>query len=91
MKRNLPIVTAITTVDLPDGSSILSVVHEGIYIETANHSLLSEFQLREFGIIIDVGAQQMVIQGDGNTVVVPLELAGYMIRFKHRLPTHEEL
>ena len=45
VKRNLPIVSAITTVDLPDGSSILLVVHEGIYNETANHSLLSEFQL----------------------------------------------
>ena len=97
VKRNLPIVSAITTVDLPDGSSILLVVHEGIYNETAKHSLLSEFQLREFGIVIDStchrhgGAQQMVIQDDNNTVVVPLELAGCMIHFKHRLPTHEEL
>ena len=97
VKRNLPIVSGITTVDLPDGSSILLVVHEGIYNETAKHSLLSEFQLREFGIVIDStchrhgGAQQMVIQDDNNTVVVPLELAGCMIHFKHRLPTHEEL
>jgi hypothetical protein len=72
VKSNLPIVSAITTVDLPDGSSILLVVHEGIYNETADHSLLSEFQIREFGIIVDStchrhgGAQQMVIQDDGD-------------------------
>ena len=73
MKSNLPIVSAITTVDLPDGSSVSLVVHEGVYNETANHSLLSEFQIREFGIIIDStchrhgGAQQMVIQDDGDS------------------------
>jgi hypothetical protein len=48
VKRNLPIVSAITAVDLPDGSSILLTVHETIYIDTDNHTLLSEFQLREF-------------------------------------------
>ena len=37
-------------VDLPDGTSILLLIHEGIYNETANHSLLSEFQLREFEV-----------------------------------------
>jgi hypothetical protein len=29
MKRNFPIVSAITTFDLPIGSSVLLVVHEG--------------------------------------------------------------
>ena len=53
IKRNLPIVSAITALDLPDGQSILLVIHEGIYNETSNHTLLSEFQLREFGVIID--------------------------------------
>jgi hypothetical protein len=43
VKRNLPIVSAITAVDLPDGSSILLTVHEAIYNDTGNHTLLSEF------------------------------------------------
>jgi hypothetical protein len=47
VKRNLPIVSAITVVDLPDGISVLLIVHEAIYNDTANHSLLSEFQLRD--------------------------------------------
>jgi hypothetical protein len=57
----------------------------------ANHSLLSEFQLRDFGVKIDPichkhgGTQKMVIQD------VPKELAGCMIDLKYRLPTTEEV
>ena len=36
VERNLPIMSAITAVNLPDGTSILMVIHEGIYNETAN-------------------------------------------------------
>jgi hypothetical protein len=42
-KRNLPIVSAKTAIDLPSGQAILLVIHEGIYNETAAHSLLSDF------------------------------------------------
>jgi hypothetical protein len=53
VKRNLPIVSAITAVDLPDGISVILIVHEAIYNDTANNSPLSEFQLRDFGVKID--------------------------------------
>jgi hypothetical protein len=72
-KRNLPIVRAMAAIDLPSRESILLVIHEGIYNETAAHSLLSEFQLREFGINIDSichrhgGTQQMTINGDSDS------------------------
>jgi hypothetical protein len=33
----------------------------------------------------------MVIQDVGSSLVVPLELAGCMIHFEHRLPTTEEI
>jgi hypothetical protein len=52
VKLNLPIVSAITALDLPNGQSVLLLVHEGIYNETSNHSLLSEFQFSEFGIVM---------------------------------------
>jgi hypothetical protein len=58
---------------------------------------LSEFQLRDFGVKIDSirhkhrVTQKMVIQDDGRSLVVPLELAGSMIHFKYRLPTTEEI
>jgi hypothetical protein len=68
---------------------------KGIYNETSNHSLLSEFQLREFGIVIDSichghgGAQQMIVKdsNDSDILTIPLDLAGGMVHFKHRLPT----
>jgi hypothetical protein len=43
VKRNLPIVSAITAVDLPDGISVILIIYEAIYNNKANHSLLSEF------------------------------------------------
>jgi hypothetical protein len=49
VKWNLPIVSAITAVDLPDGISVILIVHEAIYNDTANNPLLSEFQLRGSG------------------------------------------
>jgi hypothetical protein len=99
IKRNLPIVSAITALDLPNGQSVLLLVHEGIYNETSNHSLLSEFQLREFGIVIDSichrhgGGQQMIIKdsNDSDILTIPLDLTGCMVHFKHRLPTIEDM
>jgi hypothetical protein len=76
---------------------VLIVVHEAIYNDTSSHSLLSEFQLRDFGVKIDSicykhgGTQKMEIQDAGSSHVVPLELVGCMIHFKHRLPTTEEI
>jgi hypothetical protein len=53
MKRDLPIVSAITALDLPDGTSIVLVVNENAYNDTENHYLLFGFQLKEFGIKIN--------------------------------------
>jgi hypothetical protein len=78
-----------TAVDLPDGISVILIVDEAIYNDTASHSLLSEFQLRDFGVEMDSichkhgGTQKMEIQDVGSSLVVPLELAGCMIFFKH--------
>jgi hypothetical protein len=97
VKRNIPIVSAITAVDFPSGISLILIVHEAIYNDTANHSLLSESQLRDFGVKIDSichkhgGTQKMEIQDVGSSLVMPLELAGCMIHFKHRLTNTEEI
>jgi hypothetical protein len=45
VKRNLPIVRAITAVDLPDRISVLLIVHEANYNDTANHSFLSDSEI----------------------------------------------
>jgi hypothetical protein len=97
VKRNLPILSATNAVDLPDGISVLLIFHEAIYNDTANHSLLSSFQLRYFGIKVDSiyhkhrETQKMMIQDVSNSLVIPLELAGCMIHMKHRLKTTEKV
>jgi hypothetical protein len=97
VKRNITIVSAITAVDLPDGISVILMVHEAIYNDTTNHSLLSEFQLRDFSVKIDSichkhgGTQKMEIQDIGSSLVIPLELKRCMIHFEYRLPTTEEI
>jgi hypothetical protein len=74
----------------------LQYLNKGIYKDTAENSLLSEFQLRDFRVKIDSiyhkheGTQKMMIQDDCHSLVIPLELAGCIIHFKHLLPTTEE-
>jgi hypothetical protein len=78
-------------------TSVILIVHEAIYNHTANHSLLSEFQLPDFGVkMVSIcnkhgGTQKMMIQDVGSSLVIPVELEGCMIYFKHRLPTTEEI
>jgi len=99
IQRNFSILSAIIALDLTNGQSVLLVIHESIYNETSNQSLLSEFQFREFGIIIDSichrhdGAQQMIMKDsdDRDALTIPVDLAGCMLHFRHRLPTTEEI
>jgi hypothetical protein len=53
VRRNLQIVSAITAIDLANRISMILIVHEAIYKNTDNHSLLSEFHLRDFGVKIE--------------------------------------
>jgi hypothetical protein len=76
---------------------VILIVHKSIYNDTANHLLLSKFQLRDFvGKLIQFchkhrGTQKMLIQDVSSSLAVSLELAECMIHFKHRLPTTEEI
>jgi hypothetical protein len=60
---------------------VILIVHKAIYNDTANHSQLSEFQLRDFGVKIDSfchkygETQKMEIKNVGSSLVIPLELA----------------
>jgi hypothetical protein len=53
VKRNPLKFNAITAVDLPGGISVILIVHENIYNDTGNHSMLSGSQLRYFDVKID--------------------------------------
>jgi hypothetical protein len=76
---------------------VILMVHEAIYNDTANHSIFSEFQLMDFGVKVDSichkhgETQKMMIQDVDSLLVIPLDLAGCMIHFKHQLPTTEEI
>jgi hypothetical protein len=80
-------VQSITAVYLPDSISVLLIIHEVIYNDTSNHSLFSEFYLRNFGIKVDSichkhgDTQKMVIQADTDQLITLLELTGCMIHF----------
>jgi hypothetical protein len=92
-----PIGIAISAVKLPDGISVILIVHEAIYNDTADHSLFSEFQLRDLGIEVDSishkhgGTPKMMIKDVGSSIVILLKFAGCMIHFKHRLQTIKEI
>jgi hypothetical protein len=76
---------------------MILILYEAIYNDVANHLLLSQFHLWDFGVkIVSIchkhgGTQKMEIQEIICSLVVSLELAGCMIHFKHRLPTTEEI
>jgi hypothetical protein len=53
VKRSLLIVSAITAVELPDGTSVVLIAHKDIHNETAIPSLCSGFQFRDTGVKID--------------------------------------
>jgi hypothetical protein len=47
IKRNLPLVSAITDLDLPNRLSVLFFKNESIHKESSNHSLLLECRLKK--------------------------------------------
>ena len=103
VKRGLPIVSAVSAVDLPDGRVILLRVAEAIYNSSSDHSLLSEFQIRDHGITADTiarkhgGRQCLGISttSDSSGLIsveyVPLILSRCLCHFGNRVPTTREL
>ena len=95
VKRHLPIVSAITAVDVGDDTYLLRV-NEAVYNESAQHSLLSDYQLRERERVPKLdcvslrhgGKQEITLSED---VKIPLNIKNCMVNFKHRLPTNKEL
>ena len=95
VKRNLPIVTAITAVETSiDGPRILIRTHETVYNESSEHTLLSDHQLRKCVHKLDCvpkqfgGDQIMMVTED---LGIPLTLQKCMMTFEHSLPTKWEM
>jgi hypothetical protein len=75
------------------------LIQEIIYNELSNHLLLSEFQVREYRIMIEFflqmhgGTRQMIVKDNNysDALTIPFDLAGCMIHFILRLPTSDEI
>ncbi len=52
-KQNIPIMSAATVVDLPNGESVILQAHEALYLPNNKFTILSSTQLREHGVAID--------------------------------------
>ncbi len=99
-KSGLPIVSAVTAVD-SNGSTHLLRVHEAVYNQGSATTLLSEYQIREYGCIVDATStrHRRTFAGDYGTqafhpnpqVTIPFLINGGLMTFRHRQPTPLEL
>jgi hypothetical protein len=100
-KNGLPIVCAYTTVVLPDGRRILLRAHEVVYNKGSQFTLLSEFQCRDFGCIVDSVSRRHRLSDSAHgtqsfqppdlDVPIPFELRGCLMAFQHFLPTRNDM
>ena len=93
-RKKLPVVSAISAIDLPNGEVLLLRVHEGIHNSESENTLLSTMQLRDYcHELNDVpriqGGKQVIKPTEDTTI--PLQLHNAMIVFKFRLPTDDEI
>ena len=91
-----------TVVRDKDGNDVLLYVYEGVRNGDSEQTLLSEFQVRENGVIVDSvskrhkgvdgqpGTQSIIFPTDHQPLVVPLNNVGALMTFQHRLPTEHE-
>ena len=59
-KKGLPVVSAITTVDLPDNQTNILKINEAVYNRDAENSLASGIQLRKGSHSLDVVPKMLV-------------------------------
>ena len=98
-KMAMPIVTAVTWIETPTFRGLIRV-HEAIANMESDLSLISEYQFRDSGCIVDsVHRQhklsedqqgtQRIVAPDGETTI-PLQLRSGLMTFTSRLPSREE-
>ena len=99
-KSGLPIIEAVTKVVLHSGETVLLRAKHLVYNNTSSHTLLSTYQLRDLGIVVDNIAKshpkndsgemggQCITFTDGKHI--DLEILSALMTFKAQLPTMEE-
>jgi hypothetical protein len=99
-KKGLPIVTADTVVRLQDQSEVIIMAHETVYNEGSPTTLISEFQVRTHGLVLDSVHKNHTASQDGRKGsqafyltednFIPLEMKGGLMTFENREPTEED-
>jgi len=100
-KNGLDVVSACAIVESAEGDDILLIAHESVSNPGSRITLLSEFQIRSFGSVIDsvhrghradwngrLGTQSFQPTED---LMIPLVLRGALMTFKLRAPTEAEM
>jgi len=100
-KNGLHIVCAYPTVILPNGCHVLLRAHEVVYNKGSSFTLLSKYQCRNFGCIVDsVAHTHRLTETEYGTqcfkppsleFTIPFELRGCLMAFQHYLSTCADL
>ena len=98
--KNVPVATCMTAITLPDGETVILVVHQALYLgEKQKHSLLCPNQLRKHGVRVDDCPRHLslgmnskhsitVLQDD---LEISLEMDGVISFFNSHQPTPREI
>jgi len=96
-KKGLPIVSGVIKVRLEDDSFIILRVHQGVYNSGSRTTLISEFQVRNHGLILDSVSSQHRAHADGDKGTqtfwlsadqkLPLKLKGGLMTFVFSTPS----
>jgi hypothetical protein len=99
--QNIPIVTAATALDNPDGSTFILILHQALYLgDKIENTLLCPNQLRYYGIDVDDIPIHLApknkpsthsIRATEDDFNIPLSLNGIISYFQTRTPTRQEL
>jgi hypothetical protein len=99
-KNGLPIVTAYCVVVIPDGTRVLLRAYEAVYNKGSAVSLLSEYQSRHHGCVVDSVSKCHKLNESAfgtqsfqptDNIVIPFDLRGCLMAFEHNLPTRKDM
>jgi hypothetical protein len=100
-KKGLPIISGAIKVRLDDNKSVILRVHQGVYNAGSRTTLISEFQVRNHGLILDsVSAKHRAhVDGDKGTQAfwlsddqkLPLKVKGGLMTFAFCTPTWDDM
>ena len=98
--KNVPVATCMTALTLPDGETVILVVHQALYLgNRQKHSLLCPNQLRKHGVRVDYCPKHLSLGMNSKHSItvreedleIPLEMDGVISYFNSHQPTPREI